>query len=718
MATYRGASAGAAVGPGGSITINYPTACQPGDLVIFAIQMFAWSGGTSTITTPANFNRLPDNAGASAGLLGVFWREAPNPVPASQNFALGGTSSIAGGGSIAIAPPFDGTAPFVAGEAGTSGGSTNQPQLPAVTADQSGELIVYILGARLGSAQSAVTVTPSALATERVEGDGLYGFIEGDTVEIATYVAPAPGAIAAQTFTTSATLTAYNAKTLALPAPVAVNVDAPSIPSGEAFGGITVKSTAVAPSIPSDEAFGTLWALAMVGVPSIPSAQAFGPIVMVPQALTPTPPSIPSAEAFGSPLTVVSYLRPPSIATSERFGAVAVGLFTPATEALLSAARKEALMLAGLRGTVHYVPRLFLSNIYADELTSLPGVTAAAVNLSNFRDNTWELQLDCKVTDAFDPERDWVLAAIDVWSDFDTTLKRYPLGLYRFDIAPEGTDEPEGSSWHLDGLSPEVLLMRHPAVTGFKVAPGASVFTAVRQAFTANGIPTSRLTLPPDSQDKLLPQGAYFDPIKDSDGALYIRIVNNLLSQGGFGAIQTNATGQFFASKVVSIEQKRPAVFYGPTDRGADHMILRTGIPKTVSRDRFANQVYAYTTNTNTDPPLTSLATNDNPNSKASVVSLGYTITKVLSLDSVSDQATLDLITRAELARSSSYHLERKLVTKLDPRRGPDEAYEAYAVNAYGVPVIEDVWSVTNFDIPLSSVPGEMTHTVTRNEQL
>lgn len=378
--------------------------------------------------------------------------------------------------------------------------------------------------------------------------------------------------------------------------------------------------------------------------------------------------------------------------------------------------RQIAALLSGERGTIEYSPQLYLSDIYGNQLSTLPGVKSVSVNLSNYRDNTWELNLEADVTDALDPVRDWVMVFLDVRAGRDP-WQRFPLGLYRFDF-PDGPDEPEGSTWELSGMSPELLLMRDMATTGYRVAPGGGILAAVKNILTSHGVPESRITFPPSAEEKTLPNGAYYDPVKDADGAFYLRIANNLLFQGGFGALQTDEWGQFFVSKTVSLEEKEATVFYGPKSAGGDDMLIATGIPKTRNTDRFANEVFVYSQDVNQEPPITATAQNTNPDSPVSIQNLGYTVSKTVAVDSLPDGVTADLLARAELARASSSHTERKIKTLQDPRRTADEVYRTEAQNAYGRTVIEGNWQVTSWGLELSEEPGEMEHTITRNELL
>lgn len=384
-------------------------------------------------------------------------------------------------------------------------------------------------------------------------------------------------------------------------------------------------------------------------------------------------------------------------------------------------ARRHGALLSGRLGTIHYTPRLFLSNIYGDELSELPGVTSASVSLSNFRDNTWELALEARATDAFDPARDYVMCAMDVRAG-SGPAERFPLGLYRFSF-PAGADEPEGSTWDLTGESLETLLMRGLATGGFRVAPGVKVLASVRNLLAGRGVPGSRVNFPPDSEDVVIKNGLYFDPVKDAEGAYFIRIANALLASGGFGAIQTNARGQFVTSKNVSLEEKNPSVLYAPPAVSlaegalpADDMLIRQPIPRQPNYDRFANEVLVSSEDVNQEPAISAYARNENPNSDVSIQNLGYTVTKHVSVQTISSVEVAQRMADAELARSTAFHMVRAIQTMPDPRRGADEAYRIIAINQRGERVIDDKWLVNNWSMDLSEEPGEMTHEVARTE--
>jgi hypothetical protein len=341
--------------------------------------------------------------------------------------------------------------------------------------------------------------------------------------------------------------------------------------------------------------------------------------------------------------------------------------------------------------------------------------------MNNMRDNTWQLALEAEMTDAFDPVSDWVLVTLDVSTEVDG-WQRYPLGLYRFDL-PAGRDEPENSFWSLTGYSPEFLLMRRTDMNGFKVKKQGSIFAAIRKVLDDNAIPRSRLTMPPDGEDKTLRKGAKFDPIKDNDGSMYIRIANQILGMGGFGTLQTTATGQFFFNPIVSLENKHPAVKYGPRIHGGDDMILYEPIAKDVDYGNFANEVLVYNSNMTSgletkEKTYKAIARNMSEDSPVSIPNLGYTVSKTLQLDDISDNASADKMAKAELKRSSGFHMKRTIHTIPDPRRGPDEAYRLDAYSTLDIPILEGKWSVDNWKLPLSPDPSQMImeHVVSRNE--
>lgn len=373
--------------------------------------------------------------------------------------------------------------------------------------------------------------------------------------------------------------------------------------------------------------------------------------------------------------------------------------------------RTEALMLSGERGSINYKPYLFLSNINAEEVGELPGVMGAEVNLSNYRDHTWELSLECEDSDAWNPLSDWVLAAMDISTAMDPVPIRYYLGLYRF-FLPEADDQPEGRYWTLSGQSPEMLLASDVAVSGWRVAAGANVMDAVRDLLTSVGIPASRITLPPST--KTIPNGLYFDPIKDGEKAKKIRIVNHLLSIAGYEAIQTTKRGQFFAVESQPLSKREPTVHYGDEH---DDMILRVGIPRRANTDRFANEILVTSQDPNQDPRIFAVARDTDPNSPISVLpsGLGYSVTEHITRPTLTDQETADRIAATELERSAAYQEVRTIQTMLDPRRGPGESYEADAYNAKEEHILDGKWGVVNWRMPLNrNDPGEMTHEMSR----
>lgn len=372
--------------------------------------------------------------------------------------------------------------------------------------------------------------------------------------------------------------------------------------------------------------------------------------------------------------------------------------------------RTEGLMLSGDRGTVRYEPHLFLSNVSGDEIRQLPNVISAAVNLSNFRDHTWELSLECEATDAFDPLSDYVLAALDVSTAMDP-IRRYYLGLYRF-FLPEADDQPEGRYWSLAGMSPEMLLIEDVATTGWRVAAGTNVMTAVRDVIASVGVPASRISLPPST--KTVPAGLYLDPIKDGEEARKIRIANKLLSIAGYEALQTTKEGQFFAVEAQPLSKREASAHYGPPKAG-DDMLLRRGIPQRYSADGFANEVLVKSQDPNQEPQIVGIARNEDPASPVSIPRLGREVTQVVTATTLADQQVADRLAEAELERSSAAHMKRTIATMPDPRRGPGESYEVDAYNARGEHVVEGKWTVVNWQLPLDREdPGEMVHEISR----
>lgn len=403
------------------------------------------------------------------------------------------------------------------------------------------------------------------------------------------------------------------------------------------------------------------------------------------------------------------------------------------TELIMDEYERERQMLMGARGTLRFKPILFLSDVYANELTELPGVLGASVNLDNNRDYTWELKLDCLPTDAFDPIRDWVLVALDVSCDLDPPT-RYYLGLYRFDF-PRGSDEPEGSVWNLTGMSPEFMLMRDDINELFPVAGGSMILQLIRNIITTRAfLPSTRLTMP-WSEDLALPFASMFGGGTNDDVKTWLDLVNKLLSAGGFHHLQSDNVGQPVARKIRLPASSPPSVFYGPRERTiggfkGNDMIAYSAISREPDYSKFANeytvisaeneQQGSTTTGGVKIPPARATVRNNDPKNPISIANLGYVMSKEETLDQAVNILVCRLIAQRRLMEASSFYNKRQMYTMLDPRRTYDEIYLCEATNAQGVMIMDERWQALNWNIPLpvGGAPDVMTHSVGRDEPI
>jgi hypothetical protein len=426
-------------------------------------------------------------------------------------------------------------------------------------------------------------------------------------------------------------------------------------------------------------------------------------------------------------------IAPPPFAT--QVSPAAIALEPPLVQVLSLEAKKEALKLSGERGRVQYSPKLFLSNIRGDELQELPGVIAATVNMSNARNVSWNLTLDVMVTDSFDPVHDYVLVAMDVRSDLIREWSRYYLGLYRFAL-PGGTDKPEGSFWKLDGQSLEYLLLQDLATGGYNLKRREFILEAVENILRNKGnIPDSKIAFPPRSQDVRSKHGTHLNPIDDGDEAYWLAISNNLLLQGGFEPLQTDAYGRFTTRSARALEDLDPTAKYGPRSDERDDMIIGSPLDFTPDYANFANEIMVYSketmeaepgatdcVNTDEEPaePIYHTMRNLNEDSPVSIPNLGYTISRSIGYDQIANKTAAKRLARRKLSKASSYSIGRSVPTMLDPRRGIDEVYRMIARNKRGILVMDGNWAVESYDLPLpiSGPPGVMTHNVNRVEKI
>lgn len=372
-------------------------------------------------------------------------------------------------------------------------------------------------------------------------------------------------------------------------------------------------------------------------------------------------------------------------------------------------------ILAGHSGPVEVRYELFLSNIGGNEVAPIPhDVYDGTVNLSNFRDNTWEMNLSMRANDLIDPTADYLKPVMDVWNR--GTWERWPLGLYR--CGKPGHRHMESmTEWSVNGESPEVLLAEDMASGGYVASITVGILAQVRQILVDHGVPLSSIAFPPD--DKFLRNEVEFSPFQDADGCFWLRICNSLLGAGGFYALQTDAAGRFITEPLRDdLTQHDADVSYGAISVKDAEQLIVGDVDDNWGDEAFANHIVMLSTDANDTPPMMAEAKNLNPDSRGSIPALGRTITKVISVQTAVSQAELNVQAIAELQASSGYYRRLNIVTLPDPRRGPRETYNVELSNLKGEVIVDGRWAVTNWTLPLSSPPQAMTHEISRVEKV
>lgn len=388
---------------------------------------------------------------------------------------------------------------------------------------------------------------------------------------------------------------------------------------------------------------------------------------------------------------------------------------------MASSARIAAL----LRGTPEYDYQLWRSNISGEEIELIGTVERGVVSMSNFRDHTWSLGLQMRADQSLDLFSDYVKVIVRV-RDREEWL-RFPMGLYRFESGSRGSSSPLATSWDLVGRSPEALLLDDLADNGYMVPAGTGILTAVEQILAARGVPGGRVKLPyPDTP---LSRDLFFSPYQDASSCYWLRIVNAILSAGGYYAIYTDNEGIFTTKQIEASGAREPGVIYGANASRADAEQMIVGeIGFDHADESFANKVTIYAGDAGEDantPPTVSTAElhstvvsqpNDHtvivvdPDSSVSYEALGnrWIRREPEAVSAVNSQEAANLMSVALLRRVASRSLKLTLPTLPDPRRAPREDYELAVYQDDGTLLYDGSWRVTNWELPLDL--SEMTH--------
>ena len=317
-------------------------------------------------------------------------------------------------------------------------------------------------------------------------------------------------------------------------------------------------------------------------------------------------------------------------------------------------------IIRGRFGAVSFDYRLHLSNIRGDELQLLPAWDGA-FDLSNFRDETWQLSVDIRATDALDPFNDYVKLIVTATSGGRSAA--WPMGLYRFRVPDEEMLETR-RDWNLKGYSPEMIVMDDYPQSLYEVPAGRGVLAECRSILVGMGVPSYRIAFPP--HDKALRNPYSVEPLVDAESqGRWLRIINNLLGAGSFYALTTDREGRFTTRLMEDLTTRNPDFIYGP---GGDGMLIPP-ISNSWDDTRFGNKVVVVTEDTQEMPPMYAVAINNDPDSPASVDRIGVKAKDPIRVSATTDQAALQRLADGYLQAYSSYHRNTTFQFKADPRR-------------------------------------------------
>lgn len=360
-------------------------------------------------------------------------------------------------------------------------------------------------------------------------------------------------------------------------------------------------------------------------------------------------------------------------------------------------------VLTGLRGPIRFDYGLYLSNVRGEELTFLRTISGT-VDMSNFRNEAWQLQLKMPATDALNPLSDYVLVTIKATAGGYSEY--YPFGLYRFRV-PQA-DLLEGrAEWDLTGYSLEMLVADDEFEAGYEAEPGAGCLAEAKQILIDQGIPADRIDFPPDSEDETLEKGLVVDVFGGEEDGSKLKIVNALLNAGNFYSLSVHADGRLTTRPQDDLAQQEPDFIYGP---GGDPMVLPPVVNSWDNDERFANRVIVRVTDTKFDPPLYAVAENHRPNSIGSIENLSRVVTETISRETVANQNALNRYARGQLQSFSGFRRNVTLALKPDPRRGVLEIGELRGIGDLSTPdmplgTIDDIYRVNNLSWNLD--PGQ-----------
>lgn len=365
--------------------------------------------------------------------------------------------------------------------------------------------------------------------------------------------------------------------------------------------------------------------------------------------------------------------------------------------------------IAGFFGPAQMRTNIYVSNISGDKLRLLPYVQAASISLNNFRDATWELSIAFDRNDEFNPFKDWIKIEAEVY--VKDKWVSFPLGLYKFDKIG-GSHTTSSSTWELTGYSGEILFVQDTLRNVRTIKAGSYILRTVRNDLIAAGVPEERISFPM-SEDKKINTSLVFDPFNDESNGTKLRVWNTLLNAGGFFALYTDSEGRFVTSSYKDVRTQEPSVIYGD---GGEKIVL-DGISDNWDDESFANAVVVISEDPNQTPPIVAHAENNDPNSDASRVNLGFWKVKKVTRKTLPDLATAKKIAKSELQASSGFWRTIGWSTPPDPERGPKEYY-SFNIGRENTDDITGIFRGGNFSMDVYPFPKEMSFEGSKTEEV
>lgn len=374
-------------------------------------------------------------------------------------------------------------------------------------------------------------------------------------------------------------------------------------------------------------------------------------------------------------------------------------------------------LLAGVRGGVNLRYRLYASDKNGGRLYEILDYSGALVDLSNYRDHTWEISFgylprESQRSSGTDsgPPFEWIKAEAELYDPGAGETHSFALGLYRVSEV-EDSSTREVTVYSVTARSAEDTLLDDNAHLGYSVLPGEGVLARSRDILLSRGFEPDRVRLPPLGSDRTLATGMYFDPISDHSGTYWLRIINALLNAGGFYALYTDSEGRFTTHKVSDRQDRTPNVLYSSearSDLGEEYglrpqLLVHGELSGSYETEGFENRVVVMSTDVNTIPPIYVIVENRDPNSPNSIQNRGIRTGEPIALSNIATREDAEAIGRAEIAKKSGRDRKVTLRTMHDPRRTARETYLLDMRLESGETVARGLYYVTGTRLPLDT---------------